>query len=118
VDTITIQDLAVLCHIGVPDSERANPQRLLITIEMAGNFSEAGASDDIEKTINYYDVSHRVTEHCEKGSFKLIERLAREIAERVLKEFRPQAVTIEIKKFILTDARHVSFRLSRRTHMT
>jgi dihydroneopterin aldolase len=114
VDTITIQDLAVLCHIGVPDSERANAQRLLITIEMGGDFSAAGSADDISKTINYYEVSRRVTEICQKDSYKLIERLAQELADRVLAEFNPRIVTVEIKKFILDNARHVSFRLARR----
>jgi dihydroneopterin aldolase len=33
-DQITIEDLEVLFHVGVPDEERAEPQRLLITIGM------------------------------------------------------------------------------------
>ncbi len=33
-DQITIKDLEVRFHVGVPDDERAKPQKLLITIEM------------------------------------------------------------------------------------
>ena len=112
-DTITIKDLGVLCHIGVPDEERAKPQRLLITIEISGDFACAAQSDDIDHTINYYDVSQRVTQLCATHSFKLIERLADEIARFLLGEFRAEHVSIEVKKFILSNARHVSFRLSR-----
>ena len=68
-DTITIKDLSVLCRIGVPDQERANPQRLLITVEMSGDFSRAAQSDDIAHTINYYDVSQRITQLCATESF-------------------------------------------------
>ena len=112
-DIITIKDLSVLCRIGVPDQERANPQRLLITIEMAGDFSRAAQSDEIDHTINYYDVSQRITQLCAKESFKLIERLADEISRILLDEFRAEQATVEVKKFILSNARHVSFRLTR-----
>lgn len=112
-DTITIKDLGVLCHIGVPDEERAKAQRLLITVEMSGDFSRAAQSDDIAQTINYYDVSQRITQLCATQSFKLIERLADEIARILLNEFGAEQATVEVKKFILSNARHVSFRLMR-----
>jgi len=113
-DAITIKDLAVLCRIGVPDEERAHPQRLLITIQMNGDFSKAGESDDIADTINYFDVSRRVIEFCRNESFKLIEKLAAEIARFVINDFGAQNVDVEVKKFILSDARYVSFRLERK----
>src|SRR5687767_12776049 len=106
-------DLGVLCRIGVPDEERANAQRLLITVEMQGDFSRACLSDDILATANYYDVSRRIVDLCQNRSYKLIERLAYEIAEMILTEFNSENVTVEVKKFILSDARYVSFKLSR-----
>lgn len=113
-DTITIKDLGVLCHIGVPDEERAKPQRLLISVEIGGDFSDAAKSDEIAKTINYYDVAQRITDLCRSHSFKLIERLADEIAKIILQEFGAKEATVEVKKFILSNARHVSVKLTRR----
>lgn len=112
-DTITIKDLGVLCHIGVPDEERAKAQRLLVSVEISGDFSRAARSDDIAHTINYYEVSERITQLCATQSFKLIERLADEIARIIRTEFGAQQTTVEIKKFILSNTRHVSFRLTR-----
>lgn len=106
-------DLAVLCRIGVPEEERAKPQRLLITIEMQGDFSRACLSDDILATANYYDVSRRIIDLCQNRSYKLIERLAYEIAEMILTEFNSENVGVEVKKFILSEARYVSFKLNR-----
>lgn len=106
-------DLGVLCRIGVPDEERAKPQRLLITVEMQGDFSRACRSDDILATANYYDVSRRIVELCQTHVFKLIERLAYEIAEMILTEFNSESVSVEVKKFVLSDARYVSFKLTR-----
>ena len=42
-DTITIKDLSVFYCVGVPDKERAKPQRLLLTVEMMLDFSYAAA---------------------------------------------------------------------------
>jgi FolB domain-containing protein len=110
-DTITIKDLAVLCRIGVPEEERAKPQRLLITISISGDFSRACISDDINKTVNYYDVSRRIVEFCRTESCKLIEKLAREIADLTIREFGAENVRVLVKKFVLSDARYVSFEL-------
>jgi len=112
-DVITIEDLGVLCRIGVPDEERAKPQRLLITVALEGDFSKACASDDLAQTINYYEVSRRIDELCREKSFKLIERLASEIASMALAEFGPEQVRVRIKKFILPGTRWVAFELAR-----
>ena len=42
---ISIVDLEVFCRVGVPDEERAKPQRLLLTVEMDCDFSKAAKSD-------------------------------------------------------------------------
>ena len=112
-DVITIKDLAVMCRIGVPDEERANPQRLLVTIEMEGDFSGACQSDEISETVNYYDAARKVSDFCANESFKLIEKLAHELSRLVIKEFKPERVSIEVKKFILPDAEYVAFKLNR-----
>jgi dihydroneopterin aldolase len=80
---------------------------------LQGDFQSAARSDDVAHTINYYDVAQRVTRFCEEHSFKLIERLASELASLILKEFRPAKVTVEVKKFILSNARYVSFKHTR-----
>lgn len=113
VDTIVIKDLGVLCRIGVPDDERAKPQRLLVTVEMGGDFSRAGASDDIQHTINYFDVSRRVIALCQEQQYRLLEKLAEDIARMVLNEYGAKTAGVEVKKFILSDARHVSVRINR-----
>jgi len=112
-DKITISDLEVFYHVGVPDEERAHPQRLLLTVEMAHDFSAAAANDGLSETIDYNAVVQRLRRFGESRSWKLIERVAAEIAEMILTEFRPQAVFVEVKKFVLPEARYVSVSLTR-----
>lgn len=105
---ITVTDLEVFFCVGVSDEERAKPQRLLVTVDMAFDFSSAATSDRIEKTINYQDVADRILTYGEGRNWKLIERLASNIADYVLSEYRPEAVLVEVKKFTIPQARHVS----------
>src|SRR4029077_6449887 len=104
---ISIVDLEVFYRVGVPDAERAHPQRLLLTVEMESDFTVAAKSDSIADTIDYFAVSQRLLKFGEGKSWKLIEKLAADIHEMVLSEFKPQGVSVEIKKFPIPQARHV-----------
>src|ERR1035441_3810901 len=70
---ISIVDLEVFYRVGVPDAERAQPQRLLLTIEMESNFSAAAKSDSIADTIDYFAVTQRLLNFGEGREWKLIE---------------------------------------------
>jgi dihydroneopterin aldolase len=108
ISKITITDLEVFYCVGVTDEERAKPQRLLVTVDMALDFSSAATSDRIEKTINYQQVAEEVLKYGEGRNWKLIERLASNLADFVLAEYHPEAVLVEVKKFVVPQARHVS----------
>jgi dihydroneopterin aldolase len=110
---ISIVDLEVSYHVGVPDAERAQPQRLLLTIELEADFSAAARSDGIADTIDYFAVTRRLLGFGKGREWKLIEKVAADIADMVLAEFNPQAVTVEVKKFIIPQARHVAVTLTK-----
>jgi dihydroneopterin aldolase len=105
---ISIVDLEVFYRVGVPDAERAQPQRLLLTVVMESDFIAAVKSDGITDTIDYHAVTQRLLKFGDGKSWKLIEKLAADIADTILSEFKPQAVTVEVKKFIIPQARYVS----------
>jgi FolB domain-containing protein len=110
---IVIADLEVHYHVGVSDEERAKPQRLLLTVDMQADFTSAALSDRIEKTINYQAVAEDLLHFGENRSWKLLEKLAANIADSILMKYKPLAVTVEIKKFVIPQARHVAVSLSR-----
>jgi FolB domain-containing protein len=110
---ICIVELGVLYRVGVPDDERARPQRLLLTVEMESDFSAAAQTDSIADTVDYFAVSQRLLGFGEGRSWRLIEKLAADICEMILAEFKPQSVTVEVKKFPIQQARHVSVSLTR-----
>src|ERR1041385_717059 len=109
----TIVALEVQWHVGVPDEERAKPQRLLLTLDMEHDFTSAAMSDRITKTIDYFAVAQHLLKFGEGRSWKLIEKLATDVADEILSHFHPQMVTVEVKKFPLPQARHVSVSLTK-----
>ena len=105
---ITIVDLEVFYCVGVTDEERAKPQRLLLTVDMSLDFSSASVSDRIERTINYQVVADDLLKFGEGRSWKLVEKLVANVADRVLTEYKPQGVMVEAKKFSIPQARFIS----------
>jgi FolB domain-containing protein len=105
---ITIVDLEVYYCVGVPDEERAKPQRLLLTVDMSLDFTSASVSDRIERTINYQEVVDDLLKYGEGRSWKLLEKLAANVVELVLTKYKPQTVMVEVKKFSIPQARFVS----------
>ena len=110
---ITIVDLEVHYCVGVTDEERAKPQRLLLTVDMNYDFSAASVSDRIEKTINYQAVAEELLKFGEGRSWKLLEKLVANLADLVLNRYRPQSVLVEVKKFVIPQARYVAVSLTR-----
>ena len=110
---IRIADLEVFYHIGVSEAERAQPQRLLVTIDMDFDFSSAALSDRIERTIDYNELVQDLLKFGEGRSWKLMEKLVTNIADMILSEYRPQAVMVEVKKFVIPQAQYVSVSLSK-----
>ncbi len=110
---ISIVDLEVFYCVGVTDEERAQPQRLLISVDLTCDFTGAALSDRVEKTINYFDVAQEILRFGDGRNWKTLERLATNLVDMILAKFKPQDATVEIKKFAIPQAKHVSVSLGR-----
>ncbi|MBP7826625.1 MAG: dihydroneopterin aldolase [Verrucomicrobia bacterium] len=108
---IRIVDLEVRYCVGVTDGERAHPQRLLLTVEMAADFARAARSDSLTETIDYYAVAQALLAFGKGRSWRLLEKLAWDLADFILTEYRPRAVQVEVKKFVIPQARYVAVSL-------
>jgi dihydroneopterin aldolase len=113
VDKITIKDLEVNTHIGVTEAERAQAQRLLITVEMERDLAEAGRTDMESATTPYDVVADLIRQVVTERPRKLVEAIADEIAQAILSRRLAVAVTVEVKKFSVPQARHVSVEIRR-----
>jgi len=110
---ISIVDLEVFYRVGITEEERAKPQRLLVTVDMTAETTAAEMSDRIEKTIDYHEVARELLHYGDRRHWKLLEKVAANLADLILLRFKPQAVNVEVKKFPMKEARYVSVATSR-----
>ena len=97
-DRIQIKDLLLRTIIGINEEERRNRQDVLINITLHADTRPAGISDDIEHTVNYRTITKRVIQLVEESSFRLVERMAAEIAAICLADGRVEAVDVRVEK--------------------
>ena len=110
---IHIEELELFAHIGVPEEERGAPQRLTVSISFWPYHQAGDLADKIENAVNYSAVVDETKNFVRDQSVKLIETLADRLAMHLLKNFRMQRVTIELRKFPFEDAKYVSVTLTR-----
>jgi dihydroneopterin aldolase len=112
-DHIHIEQLEIFARVGVTENERASPQRLTLAITVWPTESFEQLQDDITRTVNYSAICAAAREFVRDRRDKLIETVAAHLASHLLEVFPVQKVQIELRKFDLPDAKHVSVTVTR-----
>lgn len=97
-DIVFIEQLQVFTTIGVYDWEQTIQQKLVFDVEMAWDNRPAAQSDDVKDCLSYADVADVIIGHVANGRFALVERVAEEVAQRLLNEFKTPWVRIKVSK--------------------
>jgi dihydroneopterin aldolase len=113
-DEIRIAGLELRACVGVTDVERQTPQRLTVSLVLEPIRGFDGLNDDLAQTVNYSAVCRMVRALAGERPRRLIETLAREIAEAVLAQFACASAGVELRKYVLPDTEYVAVRLVRR----
>lgn len=112
-DLILIDSLELSAQIGLTEEERAEPQRLTVTLQLQPLRNFNNLEDRIENTVDYFNVCAVVKELASHHPRNLLETLAEEIASELIELFPLQAIEIELRKFILPDTRFVAVKIRR-----
>lgn len=112
-DEIQVDELEVFARVGVTENERAKPQRLTLTITVWPAESFEKLQDDITNATNYSAICVTVRDFAAERSDRLIETLAAELAAKLLHTFAIRKVRLELRKFVLPDAKHVAVIVTR-----
>ena len=97
-DKVFINNLQVETIIGIFDWEREVRQVVSIDLEMEFDNKKAAKSDDIKDALDYKKVGKRISSYVKKSKFKLVEKLAEQIAKLVLKEFPVSNLIVSVTK--------------------
>jgi dihydroneopterin aldolase len=105
---IEINGLEVTGRVGVPEDERKTPQRLIVSLRFQIGTTFAELNDQLAKTIDYAAVAAEIERVVQTSGAHLIEKLVLEIGDVLMARFPMRRLEIELKKFILPNARYVS----------
>jgi 7,8-dihydroneopterin aldolase/epimerase/oxygenase len=106
--TIHIHGLRLRCHVGVPDEEIAHEQELLLHVEMSPRQAWDELNDDIQRTVDYAAVVAQLEELARVKPRRLIETLAVDCVDFLLRHHPLTRVKVTIEKFILPQTRAVA----------
>ncbi|MDO5388262.1 MAG: 2-amino-4-hydroxy-6-hydroxymethyldihydropteridine diphosphokinase [Clostridia bacterium] len=95
---VIIEKLDCFGRHGVLKEENILGQRFFVTCIMATDFDSAAETDNINKAVNYANVSQFITSYVKENIFKLIETLSSKLADEILVNFNVNSVTIKIEK--------------------
>jgi 7,8-dihydroneopterin aldolase/epimerase/oxygenase len=97
-DVMRIAGIRAFGRHGADPGERDAPQPFDVTIVLEADLEPAARSDNLQDAVDYSILLSRVVQIVESTSFRLIERLAAEIAHAVLDDARIAHAEITIAK--------------------
>ncbi len=96
--TIEISGLSLFTHVGVTAAEREVGQRLLLDLRIDVGDCDATVTDRIEDTIDYAQVCDSANLVAQQRSYRTLERLCAAIAERLIDQYKANAVWVKAAK--------------------
>lgn len=95
---IKVKNIKVETIIGINDDERINIQPLSIDIQISYDSKQASETDDINHTVDYYDLTNKIITYTQNSSFNLIETLAERLLDLIFENEKIKKANIEIRK--------------------
>jgi 2-amino-4-hydroxy-6-hydroxymethyldihydropteridine diphosphokinase len=97
-DSIEVRGLRADTIIGLYSWERMVLQEVRIDLDLRCDLRAAGASDDVQDTVDYKSLTTTVRERTETSRYLLIESLADDVAECCLADPRVHSARVRISK--------------------
>jgi 7,8-dihydroneopterin aldolase/epimerase/oxygenase len=95
-DYIHLNELEFYGYHGALEEENVLGQRFRANISLAVDIAEAGASDDLQNTVNYAEVFEVCRSIVEGEPRKLIESVAEEISRQILERFSSKVQGVRV----------------------
>jgi dihydroneopterin aldolase len=95
---ILVKDLVLPCRIGAYPQERLQRQRVRFNVDLMAVWPAEAFDDDLEKVVNYKDITNGIRALVEQGHVNLVETLADRIAEMCLADSRVLEARVSVEK--------------------
>ena len=87
-----------MCRVGCLPEERSVLQEIILDMEVFFDIHVSAASENLKDTIDYAQWHAVVKERIENKEYILIETMAEDVAELLLKSFSIEKVFLRLKK--------------------
>lgn len=96
--TVEVNGLSLFTHVGASAAEREVGQRLALDIRLELGEVDATVTDRVQDTVDYARVCEVAALVATQRSDKTLERLSAAVADRLLRDFDAQAVSVKASK--------------------
>lgn len=97
-DKIMIKNIEVFAFHGALPEENRLGQRFYIDVVLYKDLRKAAREDSLKDTVHYGMVHDEIIHTAKNNTYYLIEKLAEEIAENVIRKFDIEKISVKIKK--------------------
>lgn len=94
--TVELRGLRLFGHHGVHEHEKRDGQDFVFDVELA--VGDRGSSDRLEDAVDYRDVALAVQDVSDARSYDLLEALATDVADELLRRFGAESVIVRVEK--------------------
>ena len=96
--SVAVEGIALRGRCGVTDEERAVGQTLVVDVRLTPRSKKAAMTDDLDDAVDYGRVVDLVREVVEGAEFRLLERLATVITDRLWEAFPLAGLKVAVAK--------------------
>jgi dihydroneopterin aldolase len=93
---LELYGLHVFGYHGVEEEEQRLGQLFLYDLEL--EVGDRGASDRLEEAVDYTQVAQAIRELSTARRFNLLEALATAVADMLMERFRPESLSLRVRK--------------------
>src|SRR6266545_3116609 len=97
-DRLILERLEFDGYCGIVDSERLHPQPMAVDLELTLDMTQAAATDDLARTVDYAQVAGDIVSIAQSERFHLVETLAERLADAVLSKYPIRGLTLWVRK--------------------
>ena len=98
-DKILLNGISCTAHLGLLPEERKATQNILIDLVLCLNIDTAAKLDKVQFSVDYRQIVNQVQKIVKDSHFHLLETLAAEICQTILKKNNVESVQVIVRKF-------------------
>jgi 7,8-dihydroneopterin aldolase/epimerase/oxygenase len=111
---VFVRDLECEAMIGIYETEKLRPQRIIVNIDLSVQEAEGPMADEISHVVSYEIIAKKVEAILATGHTNLVETLCEKIAQSCLTDKRVLSARVRVEKpDIIPNARSVGVEIER-----